>query len=132
MLFGTPQFIDVEDKIVGPFTGKALLWMFILGVILLILWNTVSNGVFFVMAIPLILIFLALAFYRPYNQPLGNFILSAGFFFFRPKVYVWKKEGRIVKRNVQDNISKTEAPKEKKEINQERIKQLADILDKRN
>ncbi|HBO16630.1 MAG: hypothetical protein UR69_C0002G0043 [Candidatus Moranbacteria bacterium GW2011_GWE2_35_2-] len=132
MLFGTPQFIDVEDKIVGPFTGKALLWMFILGAILLILWNIVSTGVFFVVAIPLGLFFLALAFYRPYNQPFANFILSAGFFFFRPKVYIWKKEGRIIKRSVQEDILKTKAPKEKKEINQEKIKKLAEILDKRN
>ncbi|MCK9378773.1 MAG: hypothetical protein M0P97_01350 [Candidatus Moranbacteria bacterium] len=131
MLFGTPQFIDVEDKIVGPFTGKALLWMFILGVILLILWNAVTSGVFFAIAIPLGLFFVALAFYRPYNQPLINFIFSAGMFFFRPKVYVWKKEGRDARKIAPSAVTKEKTVQAKKEISQERIKELAGILDRR-
>ncbi len=131
MLFGTPQFIDVEDKIVGPFTGKALLWMFILGVILLILWNVVTQGVFFAIAIPLALFFLALAFYRPYNQSLITFIFSAGMFFFRPKVYVWKKEGRKAQKSAPKEVSKSGPAPEKKEINQDRIRELASILDRK-
>ena len=43
MLFNVPQYIDVEDKIVGPLTGKQLLWMIGMGIMLLVLWNTVSR-----------------------------------------------------------------------------------------
>jgi predicted membrane protein len=131
MLFGTPQFIDVEDKIVGPFTGKALLWMFVLGVFLMILWNLLTVGIFLVVAIPSGLFFLALAFYRPYNQPLINFIFSAGMFFFRPKIYIWKKEGREVRKNEIKTAIKNKDNQDKKEINQKKIEQLAAILDKR-
>lgn len=91
MLFNVPQYIDVEDKIAGPFTAKQLLWMFGMGAVLLVLWNTLEKTAFFIAAVPVALIFTALAFYRPYNQPLIKFIISGIFFLFSPKIYTWKR-----------------------------------------
>ncbi|MFA6159894.1 MAG: PrgI family protein [Parcubacteria group bacterium] len=113
-----PQFIDIEDKIVGPLTAKQLGWLGIAGVLLLIFWSTLVFSTFLPVAIITLAIFGALAFYRPYNQPLLNFLMSGVNFFMKPKVYVWKrfydnmkvakkiqkpKEEIIVKRKVLDN-----------------------------
>jgi hypothetical protein len=118
MLFNVPQFIDIEDKIVGPLTAKQLGWLGIAGVLLLIFWSTLVFSTFLPVAIITLAIFGALAFYRPYNQPLLNFLMSGVNFFMKPKVYVWKrfydnmkvakkiqkpKEEIIVKRKVLDN-----------------------------
>ncbi len=95
MHYNVPQFIDIEDRIVGPLTVKQLLWLFGLGTALLMLWFVLENRVFFfIVAIPITILFLALAFYRPYSFSLSKFIGSIFLFFVRPKVYVWKRNER--------------------------------------
>lgn len=94
MLFNVPQYIDVEDKIAGPFTGKQLLWIFAAGGVLLILYGFLDLTSFIIAAIPVVIIFGALAFYRPYNQPLINFLTNAIYFLFHPKIYIWRREVR--------------------------------------
>ncbi len=92
MLFNVPQYIDVEDKVVGPLTVKQLLWMIAMGMLTLIMWSAIPNkSLFFILAIPEVLFFLALAFYRPYGQPLIGFVFSGILFLFGPKVYIWKR-----------------------------------------
>ena len=51
MQFNIPQFIDKEDKIVGPLTAKQLGWMFGGGAILLVLWNLLDMTAFILAAI---------------------------------------------------------------------------------
>lgn len=91
MLINVPQYIDVEDKVAGPVTAKQLMWLVILGVLLLIFWNIFPKPVFFIVGVPTVILFLALAFYKPYGQPLGNFLLFGILYFFKPKIYVWKR-----------------------------------------
>jgi hypothetical protein len=91
MQFNVPQFIDIEDKIVGPFTAKQLGWMGLAGVLLLIFWSILDFSAFIIVAIIIVAVFGALAFYRPYNQPLIKFIISSVGFMFRPKIYVWRR-----------------------------------------
>lgn len=92
MLFNVPQNIDVEDKIVGPFTAKQLGW---LGAILGIggvVWMMNSNKITAVLIIlPVALFCSAAAFYRPYGQPFLGFLAHAATYMFKPKVYVWKR-----------------------------------------
>jgi hypothetical protein len=131
MLFNIPQYIDVEDKIAGPFTAKQLLWMFGLGATLLVLWNILEKGAFFVAAIPVAVIFMAFAFYRPYSQPLIKFIGSAIVFVIKPKVYSWK---RIVspgqERNRNQEEKKRGIPIKRKEaLSADKIEALAKMLD---
>jgi len=105
MHYNVPQFIDIEDRIVGPLTGKQLLWMFAMGAVLLIMWMMIDNKVYFFMfGIPVALLFVALAFYRPYGQPLSKFIGSAFLFIIRPKVYLWKREAEIKKSSTPNKV----------------------------
>ena len=131
MLFNVPQFIDVEDKIAGPFTAKQLLWMFGMGAALLILWSVLEKAAFFVAAVPTVLLFLALAFYRPYKQPLIKFILHGFLFVFRPKLYVWK---RIYEKPIKARHKEEEKPKEtraekERKLTPENLEALARVLD---
>ena len=131
MLFNVPQFINVEDKIVGPFTGKQLLWLAGLGAVLLVLWNTLEKATFFIAAIPISLIFLAFTFYRPYNQPLIKFVAAGIMFLFRPKTYVWEREAPKTKvLPAKKNKADSEINKNKV-VTPEEIKALARTLDSR-
>ena len=97
MRFEVPQYIDVEDKIFGPFTFRQFAYMVGgLGLVYLI-WNLLP--VYF--AIPLIIpvggLSIAMAFVKVNGKPLIN-VMEAGFMYtIRKKLYLWKKEEKLRK-----------------------------------
>lgn len=131
-MFSVPQFIDVEDKVAGPLTWRQLLWMIGMGAALLVTFNTFDTSLFFVTAVPIVLVFVLFAFYRPNGFPLTTFIFHMILYLFRPKVSVWERPVR------QQPVSKAEdRPAEKKDtgtkqIEQEKLRELARILDSRD
>lgn len=134
MIYGVPQYIDVEDKIAGPLTAKQLGWLVLLGIILLILWNSVEFGVFILIAIPVGLLFLALAFYRPNGMPLISFFTSGITYVFNPKVFVWKRSAKssFPKKDVQTEQKKILAPDRRAKEREETLRNLrgfAQMLD---
>jgi len=127
MLISVPQHIDVEDKIVGPLTAKQLGWVIALGVILLIMWNMTPKVVFFIIGFPISIFFIALAFYKPYGEPLGSFMIFGVMYFFRPKVYFWK---RTPQKNVTEQKKQVaENHLVQKQITSESLRDLAKLLD---
>lgn len=131
MMSSVPQFIDIEDKIAGPLTWRQLLWMIGMGVLLLVLYNVVGGVGFIVLAIPIVLIFSALAFYRPQGQPLISFVGHGFFFFFRPKVAVWERpviRPRAVAASPKADHSLENAATPKG-VSREKLRELARILD---
>ncbi len=87
-----PKFIDIEDKIVGPLTLKQFLYFLAGGIFIFIIWFVVKLGAFIIIAILTAVLCLALAFYRPYGQPLIKAIRNMFVFFIKPKLYIWKKD----------------------------------------
>lgn len=130
MPYGVPQFIDVEDKVAGPLTAKQLLWFFGGGGILLLLWNVLDKPAFFVAAVPVVLITVAFAFVRPNGRPLLYFMFDGIAFFFKPKIYTWRRMPQIAKRAKKKRYAyhKEEAHKE---LTAEEIANLTKTLDSR-
>jgi hypothetical protein len=91
MQFQVPQFIDIEDKVIGPFTIRQFLYLAGAGVIIFILYKVLSVTITVILAIPIIVIAAALGFYKPNNQPLMVLIKSFLGFLRKPDFYVWKK-----------------------------------------
>jgi hypothetical protein len=129
MLFSVPQYIDVEDKVAGPLTVRQVLWMIGMGAVLLILWNMLEKAPFYAVAVPTVCVFMAFAFYRPYNQPLITFIGSAIFFVVRPKVYVWDRQAHVrAHRKEPKEFSKKTV--EVKNVSAAEVRRLASIVDR--
>jgi PrgI family protein len=131
MMFSVPQFIDVEDKIVGPLTWKQLLWMVGMGAALLTFFNIFEKIPFVIISIPTVLLFTAFAFYRPNGFPMTTFVFYSVLFLFRPKVSVWErptKEERPPAKASQE----TPPANVSKKIEPEKLAELARILDKGN
>ncbi len=131
MLFNVPQFIDIEDKIVGPLTAKQMGWLGMGGVVALVCYSLLDQSAFWLSAVIIAVIFGALAFYRPYNQPLIKFILSSISFATRPKMYIW--------RRVSEKTAKSSAKKQatvsivsKKNIDSKKIGDVSRMLDRQN
>ena len=132
-LFNIPQFIDIEDKIVGPLTAKQLGWLAAGGVVLLVLWSMLDMSAFIMAALIVGFIFGMLAFYRPNNQSLLVYILSVFSFFTKPKMYVWIRVPEIEKAKKKAAVKKTQAATAApKGINENKIEEITDLLSKSN
>jgi hypothetical protein len=130
MLFSVPQFIDVEDKIAGPLTWRQLLWLIGMAVLNLVIYNMLGLVGFLVLGIPVVLLFCALAFYRPQGQPLISLLLHGILYFFRPKVAVWERPVARAKRSSVESAPAQAAPAEKR-VTPEELRRLAQLMDNR-
>lgn len=96
MRFQVPQFIEIEDKIFGPFTFKQFIYL--LGG---------AGGAYvmskllpLIIAIPIIIVIVALAlaltFYKVNGRDFSEVLQSSFTYFFRSKLFIWKQ--RAVKK----------------------------------
>lgn len=91
MRFQIPQFIDVEDKIFGPFTLKQ--FIYIAGGAAVALVAVTVFGLFWGLLIssPVVILAAALAFYKINNRPFIYTLESAFQYLIKDKLYIWKK-----------------------------------------
>ncbi len=95
MQFKVPQFIDVEDKLFGPFTFKQFAYMLGGGGMIFVLYRMLP---FWVAVLPILLIgglTLLLVFYRINEKPFIYYLQAALNYVMSSKLYVWKQ--RLVK-----------------------------------
>jgi len=92
MRFQIPQFIDVEDKIFGPFTLKQFIYM--AGGASAAVVCVIFFGIFLglLTALPIVVLAAALAFYRVNNRPFVYILESAFRYFTKDKLYIWHKK----------------------------------------
>ena len=129
MQYSVPQFIDIEDKIVGPLTGKQTLYLLLGGAILFIAQTSCDTALFVVIAIPTIVLSLALAFYKPSGRTLAAYLKAAAIYFTSAHEYIWKRE--FTKQEIKRAIKKIKKESPKKTVTKNRLKELAWILDTR-
>lgn len=92
--FQVPQFIEVEDKIIGPLTLKQFMYLAVGGALLFILYFFLQFFLWFFAALIIAPLALALAFLKINGRPFIYFIMSVITFIFKPKLYLWKKTER--------------------------------------
>jgi hypothetical protein len=128
MQFSVPQFIDVEDKIVGPFTAKQTIFMIAGGGLILIAFTFFNTGFFIIALLFILPATLAFAFYRPKGISLSQYMGNFMDFFTANHIYIWRREPEIVMyKAVQKKHSGNEAPM--KVVSKSRIRDLANLLD---
>ncbi len=92
MQFQVPQFLEIEDKIFGPFTFKQFVYLVGGGGICFILLKLLG---FFWGFIPILIVAalsLALAFWKPNNKPFIEMLESAFMYGMQSKLYIWQKD----------------------------------------
>jgi hypothetical protein len=108
MQFRVPQFIDVEDKIFGPFTFKQFIYLAGGAGMCYILLRLLPTFIAILFIAPVAGLALALAFYRVNNKPFIEIIEAWFNYVRRGKLYLWKKE---VRKGPSTKITpKSEAP----------------------
>ncbi|MFA5792016.1 MAG: PrgI family protein [Candidatus Paceibacterota bacterium] len=134
MQFKVPQFLDIEDKIFGPFTFGEFVYL-AGGAGLCFIVYKLLGFLFGVIPILLIASFsLMLTFYKPNNKPFINMIESGFKYFTQNKLYIWKKgkpTGNTTHNVLGDNKIETEKMSEAK-LSGSKLRDLAwslDVLD---
>lgn len=92
MQFEVPQFIEIEDKIIGPLTWKQFVYIAGGVGILIILFLSLDFLFFVLFGLPISALSGALAFHRVNNRPFSIFLESAVKYFSSAKLYLWHRE----------------------------------------
>jgi len=88
-----PQFIDVEDRIIGPLTLKQFLYFVTAGALELVYWFFFDFSLFILVSIPTLAIAAAFAFFKINDRPFIYFVLAVIGYYFKPVVRVWHRRG---------------------------------------
>ena len=91
MRFQVPQFVDIEDRIIGPLTLKQFAFYLIAAMIIGILYVMVSLGVLIVLALPIAGTALLFAHARFYGQPFGQVLINGISYAMGSKLYLWRR-----------------------------------------
>lgn len=91
MRFEVPQFIEIEDKIVGPFTWKQFVYIAGGTGAVLVLYFTVPFIIFILLGLPIAGLAGFLAFHKINNRPFAVFLESMVSYFMGNKLYLWQK-----------------------------------------
>ncbi|MFT5281147.1 MAG: hypothetical protein ACI9AR_000605 [Flavobacteriaceae bacterium] len=103
MRFRVPQFLDIQDKIFGPFTFRQ--FIYIAGGLggAFALWKIIPKPFGLFLAIPFVIFAAALTFYKINNKPFLYYVEHGIKYFWKGKIFIWKKP-----------TSEKTTPKEKK------------------
>jgi len=90
MQYQVPQYIDVEDKVVGPLTLRQFFYLAGAFAILFLLFFIVKTWLWIILAIFIGGLAAALAFIKYNGQPLTKMLRSIFSYFWRPRFYSWQ------------------------------------------
>ncbi len=96
MRYQVPQFIEIEDKIVGPFTIKQFIYIVGGAGMSFLVYTYVTFFLAIILIAVIMPLSLALAFYKINNKPFIDFLESAFTFYMKQNLYIWKKEDKKI------------------------------------
>src|ERR1035437_49598 len=104
MQFRVPQFLDIEDKIFGPFTFKEFVYLAGGAGLCFVLYKVLG---LLLGAIPILAaagFSVALARYRPNNKPFISLIESGLNYLLQDKLYIWERRKSLERTEEQKKI----------------------------
>jgi len=103
--YQVPQFITVEDKVIGPFTIKQFLYLGGGALLIVGLYTFFKIYIVVPLGIAIAALSAALAFLKINEQPFPTVFKNAALYFFKPRLYIWKQE------KPERRVQKSETPK---------------------
>jgi hypothetical protein len=125
MRFKVPQFIDIEDKIFGPFTFKQ--FMYLAGGIGLsyLAYRVTPLPVAVFLIIPIMALSLSLTFWRINNKPFIFTLQAALQYFTRPKMYIWNRERATKTQRKAAPAPQIQEPQQKHRLDDSRLNKIS-------
>jgi len=107
MRFEVPQFIEIEDKIFGPFTWKQFVYLCGGIGIAAVTFFAMPLYIFVILGLPAAILAFLLAFYPVNNRPFSIFLESVVHFYKSNRIYYWRKKEANTYSNVKDIPAET-------------------------
>ena len=130
--FIVPQFIDVEDKIIGPITTRQFIMGVVVALFLFLAYRFVDITLFIIEAIVLIGFYALVAFVKVNGQPFYYFIMHIIRSMRRPSLRVWDKEDTFLQiKNAVDNesLNVVNLPIQRKKFLDQELSSLSLLVD---
>jgi len=86
-----PQFLDVEDRIIGPITVRQFIEILVGGLIIFIFYKLFDFSLFVVAGLLVFGLTVLFAFVKINGQPFHNFLLNFITTLKNPKLKIWRK-----------------------------------------
>ena len=91
MRYQVPQFVDIEDKIIGPLTLKQFLTYVVAVMLLVPVYLASDMSLFITIAIPVIGIAALFAHFKLHGRSLFAIIGHASAFMARGQLFIWRR-----------------------------------------
>lgn len=85
-----PQFIEIEDKIFGPFTLKQFAYLAGGAGLSVVIWRTVPLSIGLFLIAPVMGFSIAMAFAKFNSKPFLEIVRAAIYYFFSGKMFLWQ------------------------------------------
>jgi len=126
--FVVPQFIDVEDKIIGPITTRQFVIIGATALVIFILSRILETFLFVPIGLVILVFGGALAFMKVNGMPFHFFLLNVVQTFRRPSLRVWDK--RLSNAELNASLKKEEVkaepvPPKKEPLTTSRLSELS-------
>ena len=95
MQFQVPQFIEIEDKVIGPLTLKQFAYIAAGGFILFLLYYLLQFWLWMMVSGIIGLFIVGLAFFKYNGRPFLVLIFAVFNYFWQPRLYIWKADSGV-------------------------------------
>ncbi len=133
MQYQVPQFIELEDRIIGPLTLKQFLYLAFAGALLFVFWFLFAFYIWIIVALPIAAMAVVFAFLKINDRPFVYFFLAFIKYFTKPKLYIFSSAPEKIKLETIPPSKPSSIPPsgtlEGKKITLSKLKELALNLD---
>jgi hypothetical protein len=127
MRYQVPQFIEIEDKVIGPLTVKQFVYLVGGAGMSFVFYTFLPIYITIILVAIVVPLSVALAFYKINNKPFIDFLESAFSYYTKQNLYIWKKEAKKleVKKLEQKEMEQIYVPR----LSDSKLKELSWTLD---
>ncbi len=128
--FIVPQFIDAEDKILGPITVRQFIIVIVGGLFVFAAYKLADFTLFLLEAFIILVVTLAFAFVKVNGAPFHLFFANFLNTLVKAKVRVWKKENIITQElKSKDEDKSIDYVREKRLLPSRKLSELSLVID---
>ena len=137
--FIVPQFIDIENKILGPITVRQFVVVAIGGALMFVAYRLADFSLFLIEAVVILMLSIVIGFIKFNGLPFHIFIINLIGTYKKPMLRVWLKETvPVQKSDITDKKKKGKKGKDdeedkifipKRSISSEKLSELSLIID---
>jgi len=128
MRYQTPQFIEEDEKLFGPFTFRQFVYLVGGLGISFVIYKTLPFLIALLVIIPIMMLAFALAFYKVNERPFIDTVEAAFYFIISSKLYTYRKVSKPINQEIENPKTKV-VPLFQPGISSSKLKDMAWSLD---